>query len=193
MSSNLHSEQPQIENKLQSSPNISNSPQLPNQENIVNQSNVESQSVPITGIIKEIKDLKVRPTWDQYFVTMSHLISQRSTCDRLHVGCVIVKDNRVVTTGYNGFISGAPHIGFVRDNHEQMTIHAETNAIADAAKRGVSLEGGVAYVTHCPCINCCKVLIASGIKTIIYSENYKNDELVPILCERGNVLISKFE
>ena len=147
---------------------------------------------PMEEIIVSIKNLKTRPTWDQYFVTISHLISQRSTCDRLHVGCVIVKENRIVTTGYNGFIAGTPHVGFVRDNHEQMTIHAETNAIADAAKRGVSLEGSTAYMTHCPCINCCKVLIASGIKKIIYSEDYKNDNLVFLLCERGSVCIKKF-
>lgn len=146
---------------------------------------------PMTEIITSIKNLKTRPTWNQYFVTISFLISQRSTCDRLHVGCVIVKDNRIITTGYNGFISGAPHIGVVRDNHEQMTIHAETNAIADAAKRGVTLEGSTAYITHCPCINCCKILIASGIKTIIYSEDYNNDELVFLLCEKGNVSINK--
>lgn len=163
-----------------------------NTENIELKPNDENIN-PMSNIIKEISALSVRPTWDQYFVTITHLISQRSACDRLHVGCVIVKENRIVTTGYNGFISGAPHVGFIRDNHEQMTIHAETNAIADAAKRGVSLEGSTAYVTHCPCINCCKILIASGIKTIIFSENYKNDELVFLLCEKGGVVITKFE
>lgn len=143
-------------------------------------------------VINSIKQLNKRPSWDEYFTTTSYLISQRSTCDRLHVGCIIVKDNRIVTTGYNGFIAGTPHMGFVRDNHEQLTIHAETNAIADAAKRGVSLNECTAYITHYPCINCCKVLIASGIKKIIYCEDYKNDNLVALLCERGNVEITKF-
>lgn len=143
-------------------------------------------------VIASIKELKIRPSWDQYFVTIAYLISQRSSCDRLHVGCVIVKDNHIVTTGYNGFIAGAPHEGVIRDNHEQMTIHAETNAIADAAKRGVPLNGCTAYVTHYCCINCCKVLIASGIKKIIYCEDYKNDELVALLCSKGDVEITKF-
>ncbi len=169
--------------------NVTHNDIQPDQLNQLNQSNL----TPMSNIIKEIKNLNIRPTWDQYFVTISHLISQRSACDRLHVGCVIVNDNRIVTTGYNGFIAGAPHIGHIRDNHEQMTIHAETNAVADAAKRGVSLNESTAYVTHCPCINCCKVLIASGIKTIIFSEDYKNDDLVFLLCERGGVTITKFE
>lgn len=153
---------------------------------------IKSDENPISNIITSIKNMGVRPSWDQYFVTISHLISQRSSCDRLHVGCVIVKNNRIVTTGYNGFIAGTPHTGVVRNDHEQMTIHAETNAVADAAKRGVSLDESTAYITHCPCINCCKILIASGIKTIIYSDDYKNDELVFLLCDRGNVTISKF-
>lgn len=153
---------------------------------------IEITENPMSQIIKEIQNLQTRPTWDQYFMTITHLIAQRSTCDRLHVGCIVVRENRIVTTGYNGFIAGAPHVGFIRDNHEQLTIHAETNAVSDAAKRGVSLDGCTAYVTHCPCINCCKILIASGIKHIIYSEDYKNDELVFVLCERGNVTISKF-
>jgi dCMP deaminase len=164
-----------------------------NQETKSIKKTTEETTVTISDVTNVIKNINIRPSWDQYFIAISHLISQRSTCERLHVGCVIVKDNRTVTTGYNGFISGAPHVGFIRDNHEQMTIHAETNAIADAAKRGVELDGSIAYITHCPCINCCKILIASGIKKIIYSEDYKNDELVFKLCETGNVEITKFD
>lgn len=145
------------------------------------------------NLISSIKNLKSRPTWDEYFIATSYLIAQRSTCDRLHVGCIIVKNNRIIATGYNGFVAGAPHVGFVRNGHEQMTIHAETNAVADSAKRGTSLEGATAYVTHYTCINCCKILIASGIKKIIYGEDYKNDELVKVLCDRGNVEIIKFD
>lgn len=145
-------------------------------------------------IIETIKQIPDRQSWDEYFVTISYLIAQRSTCDRLHVGCVIVKNNRIIATGYNGFIAGAPHVGYIRDGHEQLTIHAETNAVADSAKRGnSSLEGSTAYVTHCPCINCCKVLVASGIKKIIYCEDYRTDELISLLCERANVEISKFD
>jgi len=134
-----------------------------------------------------------RPSWNEYFMEVCNLISKRSSCGRLHVGCVLVKDNRIIATGYNGHLPGAPHDSFVRDGHEQLTIHAETNAIADSAKRGVSLDGCTAYVTHFPCINCAKILIASGIKRIIFESHYKDDELVPILCQKGNVQIEMFQ
>jgi len=134
-----------------------------------------------------------RPSWNEYFMEVCNLISKRSSCGRLHVGCVLVKDNRIIATGYNGHLPGAPHDSFVRDGHEQLTIHAETNAIADSAKRGVSLDGCTAYVTHFPCINCAKILIASGIKRIIFESLYKDDELVLILCQKGNVQIEMFQ
>lgn len=143
-------------------------------------------------IVSSIKDLKTRLSWDEYFMSVSYLVSQRSSCERLHVGCVLVKDNRIIACGYNGFIAGAPHESIVRDGHEQMTIHAETNAIADCSKRGVSSNDCTAYVTHFCCTNCTKILIASGIKKIIYAEDYKNDELVYTLCKNGNVEIIKF-
>lgn len=133
-----------------------------------------------------------RPSWNEYFMAVCNLISKRSSCGRLHVGCVLVKDNRIVATGYNGHLPGAPHDSFVRDGHEQLTIHAETNAIADSAKRGVSLDGCTAYVTHFPCINCAKILLASGIKRIIFESHYKDDELVLLLCQIGNVQIEMF-
>jgi len=145
------------------------------------------------SIILSIKDTKHRPTWDDYFVTVSYLISKRSSCHRLNVGCVIVKDNHIIATGYNGHIAGAPHESVVRDGHEQMTIHAEINAIADSAKRGVCLQGAMVYITHTPCINCCKALIASGIKEINYVEEYKKDDLIEKLCTTGNVKLCHLE
>jgi dCMP deaminase len=144
------------------------------------------------SIIEQIKALKHRPSWNEYFMSMCYLIAQRSSCDRLHVGSVIVKDNRIVTCGYNGFIAGAPHESVIIDGHEQMTIHAETNAVTDAAKRGVTLNESIVYITHFPCINCTKVLISAGIKTIIYSEDYKNNELVYKLCKSANVQIYQY-
>ena len=80
--------------------------------------------------------------------------------------------------GYNGFLAGTDHTSIVRWGHEQATIHAEINAITDAAKRGVSIDGAVAYITHYPCINCFKALASSGIKKIYYSIDYKNDPIV---------------
>ena len=90
------------------------------------------------------------------------LASLRSNCERLHVGCVIVKDNRVISTGYNGFLKGAPHVSRVRQGHEQFTIHAEQNAICDAAYRGVSIKDSIIYITHYPCLHCFKMLIIRG-------------------------------
>jgi len=136
-----------------------------------------------------------RPSWDEYFMATAKLISSRSNCERLHVGCVIVtagdRKNRLVAAGYNGFLPGTPHVSRVRDNHEQATVHAEQNAIADAARRGSSVDGCTVYVTHYPCINCAKIMAAAGIAEIIYHEDYLNDPLVaPILTDAG-VKLSK--
>ena len=98
--------------------------------------------------------------------------------DPIKNGAVLVKDNRIVSQGYNGFLPGCPHNSVVRNNHEQATVHAEQNAIADCAKRGVSCEGATAYITHYPCIICTRLLLASGICEIKYIEEYKVDELV---------------
>ena len=129
-------------------------------------------------------------TWDEYFMATAVLISSRSNCERLHVGCVIVtggeRKNRLVAAGYNGFLPGTPHVSRLRDGHEQATVHAEQNAIADAARRGSSVRGCVAYVTHYPCINCAKILAASGIAEIKYRADYLNDPLVaPLLADAG--------
>jgi dCMP deaminase len=134
-----------------------------------------------------------RPTWDEYFTQLAQVTSTRSSCERLQVGCVLVRDNRVISQGYNGYMAGCPHISIVRDNHEQATIHAEQNAIADCAKRGVSCEGTTAYITHFPCIICMRLLIASGIKTIKYIEDYKNDELVSRFSQMAGVQLIQLQ
>jgi dCMP deaminase len=143
-------------------------------------------------VIKIIKEIPKKLEWDEYFMTTTYLISQRSSCDRLHVGCIIVYDKRIIATGYNGHISGSIHDSFIRDGHEQLTIHAEMNAIADAAKRGISVNDSIAYITHMPCVNCAKILIAAGIKEIIYAEDYNNDEIVKILCDMGKINLKKY-
>ena len=119
-----------------------------------------------------------RISWQTYFSNLAQLIAKRSPCKRLHVGCVLVKDNRVIATGYNGFLPGSSHVSIVYGNHEQATIHAEQNAIADCAKRGVATDGAIAYITHCPCMNCYKILVASGIRHIYYIDDYNNDPLI---------------
>jgi dCMP deaminase len=128
-----------------------------------------------------------RPSWDKYFKEIVQVTAKRSPCERLQVGCLLVKDNRIVSQGYNGFLPGCEHKSIVRDGHEQATVHAEQNAIADCAKRGVSCEGCTAYITHYPCVICCRMLLASGIKKIKYINNYRNDELVMDFTEMMNV------
>ena len=138
-------------------------------------------------------DKNNRLSWDNYLISLAVLATKRSSCNRLQVGCVIVKENRVISTGYNGFLSGSPHISRVVNNHEQFTIHAEQNAICYAAKEGVSLRDSVAYVTHYPCINCFKLLIAAGIKEVKYLENYKNDPLVVEMAIENSIRLIKIE
>jgi dCMP deaminase len=134
----------------------------------------------IQDIISTHKSLNDnRINWDDYFISTALLISCRSPCHRLHVGCVLVYNNRIISAGYNGFLPGALHNSIViaegTHTHEQATVHAEQNAIADCAHRGVSTVGATAYITHYPCINCFKILIAAGITEIKYLHDYKND------------------
>jgi dCMP deaminase len=137
--------------------------------------------------------MKKRISWDEYFSEICEVTAKRSPCDRLKVGCVLVKDNRIISQGYNGFLPGCPHDSIVRDGHEQATVHAEQNAIADCAKRGVSCDEATAYVTHYPCIICARLLLASGIRCIKYINNYKNDELVNVFTDQLEIPVIKLE
>jgi dCMP deaminase len=136
-------------------------------------------------------ELKNRLEWDEYFMSIALLASCRSPCQRLNVGSVIVKNNRLISMGYNGYIPGAPHISRVQDNHEQSIIHSEVNALSDCAKRGVSLEGAKIYVTHYPCPNCFKSIAACGIKEVVYLEDYNNNPIVEELANDSSILIKK--
>ena len=132
-----------------------------------------------------------RLSWDEYFAKIVKTTAERSPCERLHVGCLLVADNRIISQGYNGFLPGAPHNSIVRDNHEQACVHAEQNAIADCAKRGVSCYGCTAYITHYPCIICARILLAAGINSIKYLDDYKNDDLVRVFAQQMEVSIYK--
>lgn len=145
----------------------------------------------LSKLINLTRENKERLDWDNYFMSIALLASQRSPCERLHVGSVIVKDNRLISMGYNGFISGAPHISRVQDGHEQSTIHSEINAISDCAKRGTSLENSKIYITHYPCINCFRSIAACGIREIIYLEDYNNNPIVQELANDSNISITK--
>ena len=152
----------------------------------------------LTNQVAEIleSDRNLRPSWDDYFMATALLIATRSNCGRLHVGCVLVSSgehrNRVIAAGYNGFIAGAPHNSKVRDGHEQATVHAEQNAITDAAKRGISVAGAVAYISHFPCLHCAKLLASSGIREIKYHFDYNNDPLTSELLDEWQVKITQF-
>ena len=138
-----------------------------------------------------------RPSWDSYFMKIAEDVSTRSTCLRRQVGAVIVKDKRMLTTGYNGAPTGISHCteqNCLRilynvpsgERHELCRgLHAEQNAIIQAAYYGVSVNGAAIYVTHQPCSICTKMLINSGIKSFIFRAPYKDDLAQEMIAEAG--------
>lgn len=148
----------------------------------------------VDQVIEVTEGIDGRPSWDDYFMATAFLLASRSACERLHVGCVIVsggpEKNRIIAAGYNGFLPGTPHRSRVCGGHEQATVHAEQNAVADAARRGCSLAGATAYVTHFPCISCGKILAAAGVRTIKYRLDYRNEPLVEeVLADAGIAIV----
>jgi dCMP deaminase len=122
-----------------------------------------------------------RAPWDEYFMMIAVQAATRSTCDRKHVGAVIVRDKTILSTGYNGSVRGMPHcddVGHIMENdHCVATVHAEANAIIQAAKNGVAINGADIYVTASPCWNCFKLIANSGIKRIFYGEFYRDKRI----------------
>jgi dCMP deaminase len=133
----------------------------------------------------------MRPDWDSYFMKIAHAVSERSTCDRAEVGCVLVLEKRILTTGFNGSPAGQDHCDesghLMVDGHCVRTIHAETNAIIQAALHGVSTRGATCYVTHLPCINCTKALINAGITRIVYEADYRKDPIAMSFLETAGI------
>lgn len=123
-------------------------------------------------------------SWDEYFMGIARQVAERSTCDRKHVGAVIVKEKNILATGYNGSIAGMPHcddIGHMMENgHCVATVHAEANAIIQAAKNGVAIAGASIYVTASPCWNCFKLIANSGIKEIYFGEFYRDERIFEV-------------
>lgn len=143
-----------------------------------------------------------RPTWDEYFMQMAELTAKRSTCLRRHVGAVIVKDKHIVATGYNGAPRGLSHCdelgGCLREKlnvpsgekHELCrALHAEQNAIIQAATLGQSIEGASIYITHQPCVICAKMIINAGIDKIVVKEGYPDELSMELLEEAGKRVI----
>ncbi len=148
--------------------------------------------------------MKKRPGWDHYFFDITKLVATRSTCLRREVGAVIVKDKRILATGYNGAPTGLPHCMDAGCLREQLHIpsgerqeicrgiHAEQNALIQAARFGISVDGSTIYVTHHPCIVCAKLLINAGIKCIKYLEDYP-DELAKQMLKDADVKLERAE
>ena len=122
-----------------------------------------------------------RASWDSYFMAIAREVATRSTCDRKHVGAVVVCDRRILTTGYNGSIRGLAHcddVGHLMvEGHCVRTVHAEANAIVQAAQNGVQLEGATIYVTASPCFHCFKLIGSAGIKRIVFGEFYREQAI----------------
>jgi dCMP deaminase len=136
---------------------------------------------------------RTRPSWDEYFMRIAHEVATRSTCPRLTVGAVIVREKRILTTGYNGSPSGMPHCEDVGclirivDGREscQRTLHAEQNAIIQAAYHGVSVTGASLYCTHQPCLLCVKMIMNSGIAEVRYAGGYPDPLAMELAAEGG--------
>ncbi|PWI47974.1 deaminase [Candidatus Heimdallarchaeota archaeon B3_Heim] len=131
-----------------------------------------------------------RSSWKLYFMKIASQVGTRSTCDRNHIGAVIVRDKTILSTGYNGSIRGLAHCdeeGHLMENgdHCVRTVHAEANAIAQAAKNGVNVNGAEIFITASPCWTCFKLLANSGIIKITYGEFYKDDKIFDAAAKAG--------
>ena len=130
-----------------------------------------------------------RKDWHEYFMDIAEMVASRSTCERKHIGAVIVRDKTILSTGYNGSIRGRAHcseIGCDMENgHCVATIHAEANAIIQAAKNGVAIDGAEIYTTASPCWNCFKLIANSGIQAIYYGEFYRDERILKVSKEIG--------
>jgi dCMP deaminase len=134
-----------------------------------------------------------RASWDQYFMRIALEVATRATCDRKHVGAVIVRDKNILATGYNGSIRGLSHCDeeghMMEDGHCVRTIHAEANAIIQAAKNGMRIEGGSIYVSASPCWGCFKMIANAGLLKIAYGEFYRDQRIFEFAQKLGIELV----
>tara|TARA_Y100001970_G_C14072616_1_gene770299 strand:+ start:219 stop:653 length:435 start_codon:yes stop_codon:yes gene_type:complete len=140
-----------------------------------------------------MKISKSRLSWENYFMNIAKEVATRSTCDRKHVGAVIVREKTILSTGYNGSIKGLSHCDEVGhemvDGHCVRTTHAEANAIVQAAKNGVKIKSAEIYVTASPCYNCFKLIANAGINSIYFDEFYRDEQIITRSKEAGIQLI----
>jgi dCMP deaminase len=134
-----------------------------------------------------------RSSWDQYFMDIARQVATRATCDRKHVGALLVRDRTILSTGYNGSIRGLPHcdeVGHMMENgHCVATVHAEANAIIQAAKNGVSIDGATIYTTASPCWPCFKLIANSGCQKIVFGEFYRDPRIFEYAAKLGIDLV----
>jgi dCMP deaminase len=134
-----------------------------------------------------------RASWDEYFMSIAQVVATRSTCPRKFVGAVLVRNRTILSTGYNGSIRGMPHCADVghmmEDGHCVATIHAEANAIIQAARNGVMIEGATNYVTASPCWSCFKQLANAGVVRIVYGEFYRDERIFDVAKRTGIELV----
>ena len=131
----------------------------------------------------------MRPGWDEYFMQIARTVATRATCPRASVGCVLVRDHRILTTGYNGSPRGVAHCAEVGctivNDHCVRATHAEANAVVQGALHGVTLSDSTAYCTHQPCVHCSKLLISAGVRKIVYDVAYPDPIAQELLSEAG--------
>src|SRR5260221_11727149 len=136
---------------------------------------------------------KTRASWDEYFMAIGKQVATRSTCDRKHVGAVVVRDRMILTTGYNGSIRGLPHCDDVghlmEEGHCVRTTHAEANALVQAARNGVSVDGAGIYVTASPCFGCFKLIANAGLSRIAFGEFYRDERIFDFSRQLGIDLV----
>ena len=164
---------------------------------LINDKTLEETKEKVAEIYQKI-ELKIpRPSWDEYFMKAAALVAERSTCLRHHIGAIIVKDKKIITTGYNGAAKGMKdcielgclrnELGIVSGTRHEIcrAIHAEQNAIIQGALHGISVEGGILYCTHTPCIICAKMIVNAGINEIVSYQNYGDENATEFLMEAG--------
>src|SRR5699024_10824113 len=136
-----------------------------------------------------------RINWQQYFLAQAKVVSLRSTCTRLEVGAILVRNNRIIASGYNGSVDDSSHCidegCLVVNNNCVLTVHAEMNALLQSARFGVATENTQLYVTHYPCLQCAKHIVQAGIEKIYYEADYRNDTIAEQLFREANIAVQK--
>src|SRR6187401_3138935 len=147
------------------------------------------QARPTAGANEAKMTERKRASWDEYFMAIAREVATRSTCDRKHVGAVIVREKLILATGYNGSVRGLAHCDdeghLIEDGHCVRTIHAEANAIVQAARNGVRIDAADIYVTASPCFGCFKLIANAGLRRIVYGEFYREERTLVLADQLG--------